>query len=297
MAELLKWKNDLDEFIFRLGCIEQYAASVYQQAAIQMENDQLFSSFLFRMGDDEELHYTLLAKAEKALLQMKSLQAPSITIDDYTMRKLIIPLERLRDHVSRHRVSRREVLNCIVKAEFSEWNYLFVYLFRLLESSKVFQYVAAIVEAHRERAIKFIKDLPSELKHNLVIPRSPALWKHKLLIVDGRESDKDLFSKILARLGNIEDAGNAVDGLEKIRDNFYNVIISGTHLPGMDVIDFYRKAVESEPQSCRRFLFCTEGVSLKTKDFFRENHLPYLEKPFGLRHLGKMVQDIIEKSL
>jgi len=56
------------------------------------------------------------------------------------------------------------LVDCIVKAEFSEWNSIFLYAIRLVRGfSTDFQHVAATIEAHKKRIQIFLEDLPEEM--------------------------------------------------------------------------------------------------------------------------------------
>ena len=298
MADLSKWKNQIDESIFWLRGIERLAAAVYRGSSNQMRDDQLFSSFLLRMGDDEELHYILLEKVEEALLQTTSLSQLSIKIDGETIRELMAPLEKLRNIAMDQKITRFDVLECIIRTEFSEWNYLFVYIFRVFfGSSKVFQYVAANMEAHRERIMRFIRDLPVALIRGMNIPRLPRIWERRLLIIESNNADREIISQILSRFGKCEEASNAIEALNRIKENFYNVIICGTDLARMNIFEFYKKAITSEPQLSRRFLFCIDELTVQMNDFLKINHLPYLEKPFNIKLLSQMIRSVMEKTL
>ncbi|MFC1867814.1 response regulator [Thermodesulfobacteriota bacterium] len=298
MAPLNLREETMEEVIYWLRTLEQLALVVYREAAEQMSDDQEFASFLLRMSEDEELHYILLGKAEDHLMKTRASPRLAIKFDAAIKDELKIPLEDLHRTIIQRKMSRQEVLDRIVKIEFSEWNYIFVYVFNVLQkSSKIFQYAAANIQAHKERIIKFTENLPPALKDHRSLQGLPSIWEHKILIVENEATDRELLSGILNKFGKIEKAVNGQAGLEKIKESFFNVVISGAGSPGMSGIEFYQKATELEPQLSRRFLFCADNIVGEVKDFLRENHLPYLEKPFGIKHLWRLVESTIEKTL
>ncbi len=282
-----------------LRSIELLAGNVYLKASERFAADQQFSSFLSRLYQDEEWHALLLAKAIQAIQDAESLPKFGITIDSVTKEEIEGPFKQLyylmKDQPN---LSKSELVNFIVEAEFSEWNSIFVYAMNLVANFNTdFQHTAATIEAHKERIQKFLEDLPKEMQPTESLARLNNIWKKKILIVDEDTSFRSFLSDILKRMGIIEEAANGREGLQKVKNTFFNVVVSEVKMDKMSGIELYQEAIELNPHIIRNFLFCSDEISQEAMDFFKDNHLTYLEKPLSIRRFLQIVQDIIEKTL
>jgi len=195
-------------------------------------------------------------------------------------------------------MTREKIIDFIIRVEFTEWNSIFVYFIRLLQGkTTMFQHVAATIESHKRKAKRFLEDLPDELKVQSDIWELPDIWDKNILIVENDSAIQELLSDVLKGNANVENAANCMEGLEKIGKTFYNVVVSKTDLPAMSGIDFFQKAVEVNPKIHRQFLFYTDKLTAQTNTFLKENLVPHLERPFGLKRLIQTVNEIMDKTL
>lgn len=281
-----------------LRTMEMLASNVYLEAAEQLTEDQEFSAFLFRMSDDEAWHFHIMGSAMTFLEETKEAPKAAVTIDGDIKNTLELPFKELYEVIKNKAVTRKDVVDCIVKTEFSEWNSIFVYVINVLQNkTTMFQHVAATIESHKEKAIKFLENLPEDLKVSDDIWRFPDIWDKKILIVEDEKAIRELLSDVLKGIGHIETAVNGQEGLEKTNKNFFNVVVSDIGMPVMNGIEFYKRAVEENPNIHRQFLFCTGEITPDAKKFLHERSLPHLEKPFNLNKLYRTVQEIMEKTL
>jgi len=281
-----------------LRTVEMLASNVYMEAADQLANDQEFSAFLSRMSDEEAWHYHIMGSAMTFLEETKKVPQSVIAIDADIKDKVEIPFKNLYEAITNKTITRKDVVDCIVKTEFAEWNSIFIYIIKALQKTTTrFQHVAATIESHKEKAVKFLENLPEDLKVPDNILRLPDIWDKNILVVEDDASVRELLSDVLKEKAHIETAANGPEGLEKINKVFFNVVVSKINLPIMNGINFYRRAVETNPNIHRQFLFCTGDITPEIKAFLQENHLPYLEKPFTLNRLTRTVQEIMDKTL
>jgi CheY-like chemotaxis protein len=61
--------------------------------------------------------------------------------------------------------------------------------------------------------------------------------------VDDDESLRFLLRDLLLNGGVVESSEDGRDALEKVRQQFFNVIVSDISMPAMNGLDFYREAV------------------------------------------------------
>lgn len=281
-----------------LRSMEMLASNIYMEAASQLDKDQEFSAFLSRMSDEEAWHFHIMGSAMMFLEEIKEAPRPAISIDPDVKDSLEIPFRDVYEAITKKNLTRKDVVDCIIKTEFTEWNSIFVYVINTLQKkTTMFQHVAATIELHKERCIKFLEDLPEELRISGEAWKLPDIWDKKILIVENEKAFRDLLSDVLKGMGHIETASHGREGLDKVLKDFYNVVISNTDMPVMDGIAFYQKAVEANPNIHRQFLFCTGDMKPEVKQFLIDRNVPYLEKPFSLRALNRTVQEMIEKTL
>ena len=287
----------MQEIINWLRQVEQLASNVYKEAADHFSEDQKFSSFLSQLSQDEAYHYDLIGSAAQCLPEIRDRLTADITIDWSTKERLEKPLHEFMELMKCLALTRQDIVYLIVKIEFSEWNDIFLYVINSFQRySKEFQYVASTIQAHEKRIEKFMKDLPEGLKVPDDIYKLPRIWEQRFLIVEDEEPIRKLLEAILSRLGSVELAKNGQEAMDKIKNNFFNVVISDIDMPILDGLEFYQKAIEMDPAIGRHFLFCSGNITSEVEAFIREHDLAYLEKPFGLQQLEHAVQSIIDKT-
>ena len=95
-------------------------------------------------------------------------------------------------------MTRKEVVDCIVNTEFTEWNNIFVHIVKSLqETTTMFQHVAATIEEHKRKAERFLDELPDELKVPDDNWKFPVIWDRKILIVENDTAVQELLSDVL----------------------------------------------------------------------------------------------------
>jgi CheY-like chemotaxis protein len=78
-----------------------------------------------------------------------------------------------------------------------------------------------------------------------------------------------------------------------VREHFYNGIISDIQMPGMDGLEFYRRAVEYDPKLKKRFLFYSADITPEREEYLKKNKLRFLRKPFALGEFMDTIDQII----
>jgi len=288
----------MEEIIHWLQQVEQLARDVYKGAADSFSEDQKFSSFLSRLSQDEDSHFDLMGSTLQCMLEIKEHPVAAITIDSSIKDRVEKSLQESMKLINRHALTRQDILDCIVKAELSEWNDIFLYVINTFQKySKRFQYIAASIQAHKQRIEKFLEELPIDLKVPEDIHKLPRIWEQKFLIVEDEAPLRKLFEAVFNKMGAVETATNGQEGLDKLKDHFFNVVISNIEMPVLNGLEFYQKAVEMDPIIGRHFLFCSANVTSEIRAFLQENDLEFIEKPFELKQLKRAVQEIIDKTL
>jgi CheY-like chemotaxis protein len=250
------------------------------------------------MSDEESWHFHIMGSAMTFLEETKELPQTAVTIDADIRKELELPFRELYDAINNKTLTRKDVVECIAKTEFTEWNSVFVYVINTLQKqTTMFQHVAATIESHKEKTIKFLENLPEDLKVPDDMWRLPDIWDKKILIVEDETAIRELLSDVLGGMGRIETAENGQEGLDKTNNDFFNVIVSDIGMPVMNGMEFFKRAVEENPNLNRQFLFCTGDITPDVMSFLQEGNLPHLEKPFSLKKLNRTVQEMMDKTL
>ena len=285
----------LKEIIRTLREVEELARDVYRSLSGRFAEDKEFSTFLSQLGNDESLHCSLLTEVENRIEKSsKDLPTLEITVDNDTHRNVKAPLRECLSCIELGTMTKRRAIDYIVQVEFSEWNAIFLYVVSCFQDvCKSFQEIAAVVQAHERRIEEFVDGLPEDLRPARDIRRLPRIWEHRFLVVDDQERVRELLAAVLAAQGRVVTAENGKEALEKLKNAFFDVVVSDIEMPVMDGFTFYQRAAQADPTIVRRFLFCSGTASPLVKELCRENGIPFLNKPVRLDLLKKTVQEIM----
>jgi CheY-like chemotaxis protein len=284
----------VEELIRWLLGIERMAGQLYAGAAHLFPEDRVLTAFLTHLADDESLHALAMGSALNRLQSEIPLPGEAILLDDAARQKVEIPflvnLEKLRAGA----LERQSLLECITVTEFSEWNDFFLYVINLLkEGSREFQYVAARMHSHQKMIREFFADEPAVLKELAKIDGLPRVWEEKILLVDDSETIRELMEAILEQEALIEKAADGGEGIRKIEENYFDLIISDVNMPRVSGLKFYEQAIKLDPLLKDRFLFYTSAPAGETIAFLHRHRLPYLIKPAVV----SVVRDTVRRML
>jgi CheY-like chemotaxis protein len=287
----------MEQTLLWLRNVEQLASDVYMAVALDLKEDREFSSFLLQMKEDEAWHFHLIGSAAHYFSERNETPRLDITVDSTMTKVLEVPFQNLLNKIADHSVTRQDVVDFIVEVEFAELNHIFLYVLDLAKSCQAFEYVAASMQAHENRIQKFLESLPGNIKIPDDFYKRPQIWKEKILIVEDDMAVRELFARVLGDLGAVETANNGQEALDKVKDHFFNVVVSDIGMPVMNGVEFYGKAIETDPQIGSRFLFCSGDFTPDIEKLCTQKNLECLEKPVKLQALKQAVKEIMDKSL
>ena len=115
----------------------------------------------------------------------------------------------------------------------------------------------------------------------------------KILIVINDASVAKLLRTILEPEGQIDIAGNGRDGLQKVKDQNYSLIVSAIEMPIVNGIKFYNEAKGLYPDLHKRFLFFTGAPTSERLSFFEDEDLKYLTKPATINEIRAAALSIL----
>jgi CheY-like chemotaxis protein len=285
----------MEEIITWLLRIERMAGQLYAGAAHLFPHDLVLTAFLTHLADDEALHALAMGSAVGRLHPELPYPDQAVVLDDTVRHKVEIPfqvnLERLRTGT----LDRQSLLECITVTEFSEWNDLFLYVINLLKDrSREFQYVAARIHGHQKMIREFFGNDPSVTKELAKIDGLPRVWNEKILLVDDSEAIRELMEAILEDEALIDKAADAREGMRKLREQYFDLVISDVNMPEISGLEFYDQAVGLDPELKGRFLFHTGNPAGATLEFLQHRGLPYLLKPARIGEIRETVRTMLQ---
>ena len=287
----------MEDIIRWLIKIEQAAGKLYTDAVRRMEADGHIADFLTQLARDEEIHCSVMKDALKCFHGTGDIRS-SFVLDDQTRESIEAPLLRIQDTVSRGDLTVEKLMEFGVESEFFEWNHLFLYVINtLVAPCGALSSVAPKIQHHLRYIEMQLEQIPCGKAMIDRIRSLPPVWNEKILVADDEAPIAQLIGSVLGRYGTVHTASNGQEAFRKALNEYYAVIVSDLQMPVMDGQTLYRKLAERYPDAGRRFLFITGNLRPETMVFFRDNRLPYLEKPFSLHSLKRSVYDIMSRNV
>ncbi|CAG1066478.1 Response regulator receiver protein CpdR [uncultured bacterium] len=119
----------------------------------------------------------------------------------------------------------------------------------------------------------------------------------RVLVVDDDESIRDLCGMVLRTAGyKVDVAVHGADGLGKLRQSDYDLVISDVNMPELGGLEFHEAAMNL-PGAPRTFLFMSGGASEEVLLAISERGLKCLEKPFRIPELIGAVEAMMRAPL
>ena len=137
-----------------------------------------------------------------------------------------------------------------------------------------------------------VRDEPAESADSVAVAGAPSA---RILVVDDEASIVDILYDVLRLDGHqIETAINGRLALNKLRSGFFDVVISDLKMPGMTGQELYRHLRELDARLLSRIIFTTGDVANPdTQIFLQECGTPFLQKPFDLNEVRRLVQEMV----
>jgi len=287
---------DIRDVVNWIESVEQLVGRLYTSAAKAFAHDKHFSVFLRRLAEDEQSHAEFMSRISAHLREKKRRFVLDIALDRKTRDCVEAPLKRFEEHLAGKSISKRRVVEYMARAESSELNPVFLYIVgKFGEIDRKTERMIADIQSHLTRIRDYINILPQDLKPSIDVGTLPAVWEERFLVVDDHEPLRELVAALLSRWGAVEVVAGGMDGLEKVREHYYNGIVSDIQMPGMDGFEFYQRAVESNPNLKKHFLFYSADITPEREEYLKKNKLCFLRKPFELVEFMDTIDQILRQ--
>jgi CheY-like chemotaxis protein/rubrerythrin len=286
MKEILAW----------LQSVEGLARDAYAQAASSFLDDPQLSIFLKGLAEEEKTHYDLMARLSELLPVLPAPPQSDIRLEPATRERIEGPLRLFAERVAAGGLSRKDALEYVAKVEFSEWNDIFLYVVKSFGGqTRETQRMAATLQDHQAEIERFLRALPPRLRPSLDVGTLPRVWKRKVLIVEDIDLIRELTVGVISKHMSTVEAANGKEALEKIRESFFDAVVTDIQMPVLDGVGLFREAVQAEPELKGRFIFVSSMPSPDAQDFLDRNQLPLLLKPFDPQELIRMIDEIVAR--
>lgn len=295
----------LEEIIDWLVDFENHAARFYTVAAEYFKDDPVLAKLCHHMAEDEVFHARVIAKVSK-LIDKSALSTDILELDMKSKLKIENAFKTCEDcfekDIEIDITVKHKFLNCIIEAEFSEWNTYLIFAIKSLKEAQIeddidFYNITKEMQHHKTRIVDYIESLSDIDNHDVKellekVSHLPDMWSERfLLVVDDEENIVGLLKAILETRGTVDSATNGKEALDKHNEKKYDVTISDVDMPLMGGIEFYEHALKLDPTLKDRIIFFTGAANEAAIEYFTENNLRYLIKP---SHIGDIVKSIDE---
>ena len=118
--------------------------------------------------------------------------------------------------------------------------------------------------------------------------------KKRILVIENDEILAQLIKEVLEGEGfAVEIARDGAEGLERIKRNRYDVIISDCEMPRMKGSKLYLEVKKLSPDLAKRIIFVPGTIT----DFIKSTGNRFLRKPFSLQQLVELVKELIPSDI
>jgi signal transduction histidine kinase/putative methionine-R-sulfoxide reductase with GAF domain len=149
----------------------------------------------------------------------------------------------------------------------------------------------------------FTVELPVEQPPRVILD-SPAaevvrpIQGKAILVIDDEPGITSALSYLLRRDGHtVETAAHGRQGLARLQERDYDLILCDLRMPELDGPGFYRELAQRYPHLLRRVIFLTgDTLSPETRRFLEEVGVPRLGKPFRAAEVRRVVHHALQTA-
>jgi CheY-like chemotaxis protein len=288
---------DMIEIIDWLAGIEEKAAILYGQVSVAFAEDKTFSAFLSILAEEEEEHHALLLEAAGHEVR-EAMSEPCFSFDEVLRRKIEFPIVRAHALLKKGELTKTAMVEIIAEAEYSEWNEIYLYVVDILKGhGREFQKAVAKIEKHRMNIERFISSFSGGDRILEKIGQLHPVWKRRILVVEDDPAIANMLKSLVTAEAEVVLAEDGEVGLARLREGFFDVIVSDIEMPKMNGIDMYKLALEVDPELKDRFVFFTGTKKPEDLEFFETSTLTLLPKPSPLSAIRKAIKEVATRQI
>jgi CheY-like chemotaxis protein len=277
----------LEQFIDEAIQLELNAAEIYYIFAAAIPED---ANFWATLAWEEKNHASVLKTGKEILLPMDKFPLEILPNVIQTIVDTNRWLNSLKKEFAENKPDRETAFAIAIKIEGSAGEQHFQRVMENPSDSTIVKILQGLCEDdlhHLSRVHEYMK-AGGETK------KVSDDEKKKILIVINDGSVAKLLQTILEPEGQIDIAENGKDGLQKVKEQDYGLIVSAIEMPIVDGIEFFYQAKEVVPDLNKKFLFFTGAPSSERIKFFQDENVRYLTKPSTIDEIRTAALNILE---
>jgi len=285
MVDLIKW----------LISIEQMAYDFYSSLMKMDIGDNRLINLITQLAADEKIHKKVMESALEFITEERIDPEPQIIVDDQMRERLISPLKTFSSEFTKVTPDFEEIIKCIVKVEFSEWNHVFLYVLNTLkEYDQKFHSFSSQLEGHQQIIIDFLDERNLDKNDYPSFQKFPNIWDINILIIEQNMAIRSLLETIFCNQYSVTITDNGEDGLRLISESYYDVIITDIRMPKLDGLGMIKKIVPLKPQIGNRMLVYSSYVPKSVEEYLENLNIRYINKPGEISDIIASVEDILK---
>ena len=279
--------------------VESLAAGTYEKAREHFKNgDEELSALAGRLARDEHAHHEIMTKALESLNHSGVPSDTPVILGEAVKEDVAGWFAAFAGMIRRGTITGPELVECIVKTEYSEWNTLFLYVVNLLKrSDHRYKKAAALIARHKREVERFLKNRPEFSAQLARIKALDDIWTENILVVDDSGMITDVLKAILEGEGRVDSAPDGRAALRKLGARYYAAIITDVDMPVMNGVEFFKEACRAYPGVGSRFLFFTATTDPRLVQFLSENggRVKCLPKSSSMQAIRAAVVDVLSR--
>jgi CheY-like chemotaxis protein len=276
----------LEQFIDEAIQLELNIAEIYYIFAAAIPED---ANFWATLAWEEKNHASVLKTGKEILLPMDKFPLEILPNVIQTIVDTNRWLNSLKEEFAENKPDRETAFAIAIKIEGSAGEQHFQRVMENPSDSTIVKILQGLCEDdlhHLSRVHEYMK-AGGETK------KVSDDEKKKILIVINDGSVAKLLQTILEPEGQIDIAENGKDGLQKVKEQDYGLIVSAIEMPIVDGIEFFYQAKEVVPDLNKKFLFFTGAPSSERIKFFQDENVRYLTKPSTIDEIRTAALNIL----
>jgi CheY-like chemotaxis protein len=268
----------LEQFIDQAIQLELNAADIYLIFSDAIPED---SNFWATLAWEEKNHATVLKTGKDILMPKDQFPADLLPNVIQVLVETNSWLDSLKEKFAEVKPDRKTAFAIAIRIESSAGEQHFQSIMEAPSESNVIK----IFQELCEDDIHHLNRIHEYMRGDIELGEKSENKIKNILIVINDDSIAKLLKTILEPEGHIDIAENGRDGLQKVKDKYYGLIVSAIEMPIVDGIKFFNEAKRVSLDLNKKFLFFTSEPSKKSLSFFQDEDIRYLTKPSTIHEI------------
>lgn len=287
------------ELVTVLLGFEELARDLYATAETYFAHDDEFARLMGSLAEHESHHAEAM---RRAVAIVDDMQCPPVKAFQLAGKRPPGVGDRVCDTLEKMRtgfLEKQGMIDCALDLEMSEWNDFFRYVVDVLkEQDREFQHMASEMQLHKEEVLRLSRMSGDAVASSHPLAEVPPVWTRRTLVVDDEPAITNMLTRVLRGRTVVEAARDGREAIEKLRQNYYDAVISDVAMPRVNGLQLLRSAVEIDPNIGERLLFLTATANLpeELSKSLSERGISVLDKPASIASIRERLDKILGRK-